>query len=141
MDPSPARLLVLHGGIVLFVGMLAGLRYGAALVRDPDTPTARDWRIVHVQNLQNGMLLLLAAACASYLRLSPSALSLMAWLFVVSAYTDMAAWFVRAGTGHSGMLPTPPAGNVVVFALFGVTMLGQFGAVALLVFGAWKALS
>lgn len=134
-------VLVLHGGVVLLVGLLVGFPYGAALVAKTDPVSVQNWRVAHVQNLQNGMLLLLIAACSTSLRLSQGAAGLMAWLLVVAAYCDMLAWFIRAATGHSGLLPTPPLPNRLVFALFGVTGAGQLVGLCIFLFGAWEAVT
>ena len=129
-------VLVLNGGIVFFVGMLAGLPYGVLRVRGASDQTLDDWRVAHVQNLQNGLLLLIAGACTVYVELSPFATTVMVWLLVVAAYCDMGAWFIRPITGHSGLLPEPPVANAVAFTLFSATIVGQFAGVGLFVFGA-----
>ena len=133
--------LALHGGVVLLVGLLVGFPYGAALVAKADPVSVQNWRVAHVQNLQNGMLLLLVAACSSYLHLSLCVANLMAWLLIAAAYCDMLAWFIRATTGHPGLWPTPPLPNVLVFALFGLTVAGQLSGICILVLGAWRAMN
>ena len=135
-----ATLLVLHGGLLLFVGMAVGVPYALAAIADAGSEAAANWRVAHVQNLQNGMLLLLVAACSSYLALSTSAFQAMTWILVVAAYCDMVGWFVRAMTGHRGLEPKPPAANLLVCALFGLTALGQFVGILVFIFGAWRAL-
>jgi len=129
--------LVLHGSVVFFAGMLAGLPYGVLRVRGGTPESLDDWRVGHVQNLQNGLLLLIAGACTSYLDLSEAAAAVMVYSLVISAYTDMGAWLIRPITGHTGLLPTPPIANVAVFILFSVTLLGQFIGVAILIYGAF----
>jgi hypothetical protein len=61
--------LVLHGAIVFFVGMLAGLPYGVLRARGGTPESLDNWRVAHVQNLQNGFLLLIVGACTRYLEL------------------------------------------------------------------------
>jgi CDP-diglyceride synthetase len=133
--------LVLHGGVVLLVGLLVGFPYGAAVVAKAEPASVQNWRLAHVQNIQNGMLLLLIAACSSYLRLSLEVAALMAWLLIGAAYCDMLALFIRAATGHPGLLPKSPLPNVLVFALFGLTLVGQLSGICIFVFGAWRAMT
>lgn len=129
-------LLVLNGAIVFFVGMIVGFPYGAVRVRGGDAETASNWRISHTQNLQNGLLLLVIGACAPYVTLSTLELQAMVYLLVTAAWCDMLAWLIRPLTGHEGLLPAPPAANFAVFALFGITVLGQLIGIALLIYGA-----
>ena len=133
-DREHSRLrivLTLHGGILLLVGMLGGLGYGAVLVWGMDAEAIANWRIVHVQNLQNGMLLLLVAACAGFTALSSGAFRAITWILVVAAYCDGTAWFIRAATGHTGVMPGPPVANQIVFALFVITVAAAEAAVGL----------
>ena len=129
--------LILHGGIVFFVGMLVGLPYGVLRARGRTPESLNDWRVSHVQNLQNGFLLLFAGACTPYLELPTTATAIMVVLLVVAAYTDMGAWLIRPITGHTGLLPTPPAANIVAFGLFSFTVVGQFAGMGLFVYGAF----
>ncbi len=133
-----ASVLILNGAIVFFVGMLVGLPYGVLRARGGSEEALDNWRISHVQNLQNGMLLLIAGVCASYIDLSASLLGFMTLVLVVAAYTDMGAWIIRPLTGHTGVLPDPPAANRAVFGLFNITLLGQFVGIAILIYGAWS---
>ena len=130
--------LVLHGSVVFFAGMLAGLPYGALRVRGGTPESLNNWRVAHVQNLQNGLLLLIAGACTSYLDLAAAAAAVMVYSLVIAAYTDMGAWLIRPITGHTGLLPTPPIANVAAFILFSVTLLGQFIGVAIFIYGAFE---
>lgn len=117
--------------------MLAGLPYGVLRVRGGTPESLNNWRVAHVQNLQNGFLLLVVGACTIYLELSDSATALMVYLLVVAAYTDMGAWLIRPVTGHAGLLPTPPIANVATFVLFSVTLLGQFIGMTVFIYGAY----
>lgn len=130
-------LLLLHGAIVFFVGMLVGIPYGVLRAREDRPEAEANWRVSHTQNLQNGLLLLVVAACAPHLELSGSAMRAMVYLLVVAAYCDMAAWIIRPVTGQAGLVPAPPATNIAVFALFALTLLGQFVGIALVIYGAW----
>lgn len=130
-------VLVLNGAIVFFVGMLVGIPYGVLRVRGASAAAQDNWRIAHVQNLQNGLLLLVVAACTPYTELPMSATAFMVYSLVVAAYCDMAAWLIRPLTGHTGFLPEPPTPNLLVFALFSVTLLGQFSGFSTFIYGAW----
>ncbi len=130
-------VLVLNGAVIFFVGMVVGIPYGVLRARRSKLEAQENWRVSHVQNLQNGMLLLIAGACAPHIDLSESAMQAMVYLLVAAAYCDMSAWIIRPITGQPGLLPAAPAANLAVFALFGITVIGQFGGVVLLIWGAW----
>jgi len=130
-------VLLLNGAVVFFVGMLVGIPYGLLRARQSNPEAQENWRVSHAQNLQNGFLLLIVGVCASHLDLSDLAMQAMVYLLVVAAYCDMAAWLIRPVTGHTGFLPAPPAANLAAFALFGITLLGQFAGIGLLIYGAW----
>ncbi|MEM7412143.1 MAG: hypothetical protein AAF430_18085 [Myxococcota bacterium] len=131
--------LLLHGGIVFFIGMLVGVPYGVLRARGTPAEDLDDWRISHAQNLQNGFLLLFAGLCAPHLSLGTTATAWMVASLVVAAYTDMLAWLIRPLTGHSGLLPNPPLTNLTAFACFNVTIVGQFVGMAIFVWGAAAA--
>jgi len=136
-DPHAIATLLLNGAAVFFAGMLAGLPYGVLRVRQNRPEAEANWRIAHVQNLQNGLLLLLIGVSVPHLELTALAMQSMVYLLVLAAYCDMAAFVIRPVTGHAGLLPEPPAANLAVFALFSVTLVGQFVGVALVIYGAW----
>jgi len=130
-------VLILNGAIVFFVGMLVGLPYGVLRVRGGSEDVLDDWRIAHVQNLQNGFLLLIVGVCTTYLDLSATLLTWMVYLLVAAAYCDMGAWLIRPITGHKGLVPSPPITNIGAFALFSLTLLGQFAGLGVFIVGAW----
>jgi hypothetical protein len=130
-------VLILNGAIVFFVGMLVGLPYGVLRARGGSEDALDNWRIAHVQNLQNGFLLLIAGVCTAHLDLSATLLTCMVYLLVVAAYCDMGAWLIRPITGNLGLVPSPPIANISAFALFNVTLLGQFAGIGLFIVGAW----
>jgi len=49
----------------------------------------------------------------------------------------MGAWLIRPITGHAGLVPSPPILNIGAFALFNLTLLGQFAGLGVFIVGAW----
>ncbi len=139
-EHDAAGLLVFHGALVFFAGILAGFPYGVLRVRGGSDEAIDNWRVAHVQNLQNGFLLLIVAACSPYVELSPSLRGSMSILLIAAAYTDLAAWTIRPITGHAGLQPGPPVWNNAVFMFFAATVVGQTLGVGLLIYGAWSGL-
>lgn len=131
-------LLLLNGGLVFFAGMLVGVPYGVLRARGASEEILDNWRISHAQNLQNGFLLLIVGVCAPYIDLSSTWLAAMVYLLIVAAYCDMGAWWIRPLTGHAGLTPEPPVLNILAFALFNLTLLGQFAGISLFIYGAWS---
>jgi hypothetical protein len=72
------KQLILHGSIVLLVGLLSGAGFGTAIVRGKSEAAARAWRVAHSGLLMGGVLLLALAgsAAAASQRVSPRCIGL-----------------------------------------------------------------
>src|SRR5207248_1591905 len=62
------KQLVLHGGIVLLIGLLCGAPLGSAVVRGKGEEAVRAWRVAHTSLVTGGILLLAVAAIAADLK-------------------------------------------------------------------------
>jgi hypothetical protein len=58
MTRRGAATLALHGLIVLFLGLLCGMPYGAAIVGAWGEEPVRAWKLAHMEGVQNGILVL-----------------------------------------------------------------------------------
>src|SRR5512139_1642094 len=91
-------LMIAHAGLVLLLGMLAGLPFGFHLLGrielwpipfalDVQIPgTERGWRAAHVGNVANGSMLLAVAAIFPRLTLSDAARRRLAWCLVATVW-------------------------------------------------------
>jgi hypothetical protein len=140
VDERRIRILILHGASVLFLGLLAGIPYGSALVNGWGDEAARAWKLTHMEGIQNGILVLALAGCGRFLRLGPGAAGLMTWAVIAAAYGNVVGAGLGALVGERGLAPTGPVGNAGVFTAFMFGMWGVLIGVPLAAFGAWQGL-
>lgn len=138
-DPLQMQILV-HGGIVLFVGLLCGIPFGTAVAKASDDEAVRAWRVAHSGGVTVGLMLIAVGAVLHRLLLGDRAISVLVWSLVVSAYSFTFGMVLAAMGGVRGLRATGPALNWVVFAAYMVGSLGALLGVALVIFGAYAAL-
>ena len=137
---SRSRLqMVLHGGVVFFLGLAAGIPY-ALVVTGSLAGEERAWKMAHAEGVQNGLLLLAVAGAGGLLSLDERRSSLLAWSLVVASYGNVIASILGAATGNRGLEAAAPAANLVVFALFVVAMGGVITGMGLVIAGAIAAM-
>lgn len=61
------KQLILHGGVILLVGLLCGAPLGSAVVRGKPEETIRAWRVAHSSLVMGGILLLALAGIVAQL--------------------------------------------------------------------------
>jgi hypothetical protein len=130
------RQLILHGGIVLLVGLLSGAGLGSAISRDRSEAALRAWRVAHSGIVMGGVLLLALAPVMPHLRLGAAALTTLVWSFVSSSYAFAIVLPLGAHYGHRGLSPAPPFLNRVVYAGNIIGAAGSLVGTLLLVWGA-----
>jgi len=86
MKQRAAALLVFHGLLVLFAGLIAGAPFGAAIVNGWGDEAVRAWRLAHLEGLQNGILLLALAGASRWLALGATAEKVVLWGAVLAAW-------------------------------------------------------
>jgi hypothetical protein len=133
-------LLVLHGLLLLVVGMLVGLGFGDAITRHAGPDAERAWRVAHTSLMGLGALYLAMAAVAHTLVLSPRVAALAAWFLVVGAYASAVAFTLGPAVGARGLQPVGPPLHVAVFAVLNLAVLLVFVATLLFLWGAYTAL-
>jgi hypothetical protein len=132
--------LVLHGAVVLFLGLLCGMPYGAAIVSGWGDEPVRAWKLAHMEGVQNGILLLALAGASSVLALGRGGERALVWGAVLAAYGNVLGAGLGAITGYRGLAPEGPLANGLVFLAFMFGMWGVLIAVPVAAFGAWKRL-
>ena len=106
--------LIFHGAVILLVGFLCGAPLGSAAVRGKEE-AVRAWRVAHSSLIMGGVLLLALAGAVSHLKLSPFALTLLVWAFVVSSYVFAVVLPLAAHYGHRGLTSAPPFLNRILY--------------------------
>lgn len=112
---DPVRVLLTHGTIVTCVGVLAGLPFWLAIVREASPDRVRAWRVAHVTLIATGFLLLLVALIRPHLDLAQAPLAMVTAALVVSAYGFVFALGVGAWAGERGLSPVPLGSNTLFF--------------------------
>ena len=133
------KQFLLHGAIVLLVGLLCGAPMGSAIARNKPEPIVRGWRVAHSSLVAGGILLLAIAGVVSRLALPPSALIVLVVSFVVGSYAFCISLPLGAHIGVRGITRDGSLLGALVYAtnILGVVALLLGGI--LLVWGAIAA--
>jgi hypothetical protein len=115
MDPS-ARHLVLHGAIVLFIGLACGGPYGRAINRNAPAQVVQSWRLAHASLPMGGILMIAVAALLSNFSVQAYFKWLIALTLIVSSYAFCVSLPMAAVVGHRGLSSQGPLSAKLVFA-------------------------
>ena len=126
MDAQPVQCLMIHGSIVLLFGLLSGVPFWVAIIRNKGDGTIRAWRVAHGTLIACGLIMLVVGLIDPYLALCAGLHTLLVWAFIVSGYGFVFALVVGAGTGRRALTPRPPGINTLLFLGH---MIGAVGAV------------
>ena len=132
MDGRLRDRMIFHGGLVIFLGLLAGFPYAFVVTGDLEGEV-RAWRMAHLEGVLNGMLVIAVAAAAARFKLSARKQSLLAWSLILMAYGNFVASVLGASFGVRGLAPAPPAMNLIVYGLFMLAVVGIFIGIGLVV--------
>jgi hypothetical protein len=124
MTRRGAATLTLHGLIVLFLGLLCGAPYGAAIVGAWGDEPVRAWKLAHMEGVQNGILVIALAGVSGLLLLSERQQKVVVWGAILAAYGNVIGALVGAVSGFRGLAPEGPLANWIVFVAF---MFGMWG--------------
>ena len=134
--PETQRRLVLHGSMVLLVGVFCGI----PSVVEVSTGSSRMWQGAHAALLLLGVWLLATAAILPLLLLEAREAAGLRWSLLLMAYSFMVAVIVQALTGVRALGPDPSPLNMLAFAANLLAVLGTFLSASLTAMGAWNAL-
>jgi hypothetical protein len=135
MADDPVRLLLVHGTIVLSLGVLAGLPFWLAIIRERGAEPIHGWRVAHATLIVNGLLLLMVALMGPHLDLSETLSALAAWALVASAYGFVFALGGGAWFGERGLNPLPLGVNTLFFVGHAVGATGAIVGVGAVLSG------
>ena len=134
--PETQRRLVLHGSVILLVGLFCGL----PSVIEVSTGSSRMWQGAHSALLILGVWLLATAAVLPLLLLEQREAAGLRWSLLLMAYSFMTAVIIQASTGERALGPDPSPLNLLAFAANLLAVLGTFLSASLTALGAWNAL-
>lgn len=133
------KYLLFHGSLVLLSGLIAGLLYWAAILRDDKESLAR-WRVAHSFLVIEGMFMLVAGVSIPHLVLGDRALQLLVWTMVLSGYAFVYAFLIGALKGIRGLWMKPFGLNTVLFAGHFIGATGSLMGTAILIYGFLEAI-
>ena len=133
--------MLLHGAIILFIGLVCGLPFGVAVARDRSDESVRSWRVAHSGVAGIGVMLIAIGAVLQHMVLGQRAIFLLVWSLVGSAYGFTLALVLRGITGVRGFEPSGPALNVVAFIGNMAGIGGSLLGVGLAIYGMYAALA
>ncbi len=135
MDRDYERRLVLHGIIIIFLGLIAGFPFVTA-IQSGTAENVRAWRMAHMEGVINGLLMLAIAGVGSRIALDARKQAIAFWGLMITGYGNIIASIVGAVTGNRGLEPAGPVANYVVLGLFTLAIIGVVVALALIAYGA-----
>jgi len=130
--------LVVHGAIVIFLGLLARFPF-LWVITGTLAGEERAWRMAHLEGVLNGLVVLAGAGVAPLLTLSLRQQQLLAGSLIGMAYGNVVASILGASFGVRGLALGGSFANSLVFLLFMVAIAGIFMALWLLIQGARHA--
>jgi len=130
------RRLVLHGAVILLVGLLCGY----LAVFEEVGRSGRTWQAAHAALLLTGVWLIATAAVLPLLELPRRERTALLLSLTGGAYSFMTAVVVQAATGVRAISPDVRGIGLVAFAANLLAVLGTILAASLTILGAWNAL-
>jgi hypothetical protein len=114
VEQEIARILAIHGAIVLLLGILAGLPFWLVILgsRKKDI---RPWQVAHATLIAVGLMLLVVAVIAPHLTLNDVLRGWLTGSLVASGYGFSFALIVGAAVGNRGLDPRPVGINTWFF--------------------------
>jgi hypothetical protein len=134
------RQILLHGLIVVLVGLLCGVPYGRAITQGWGEEAVRAWRLAHFSLVLGGIWLLVVAAVSHLLVLGRRGITVLVAAVVTSGYAFTVALVVGAIGGQRGLEATGPALNRVAFAGNIVASIASLVWIVVSLVGAVRAL-
>jgi len=133
--------MLFHGAVVLFTGLWFGLPFGLAVSRGWGEESVGAWHVAHSGTVAMGVMLIAIGAALHRMVLRQPAASLLVWSLVASAYGFAFGFLMRGIAGVRGFQPSGPASNVVAFTANMVGVWGSLLGIALVIYGAYAALT
>jgi len=130
--------LLLHGSVVLLVGVLSGFIYWLAIILKWESETARFWRVTHTFIVIFGLTMLIFALVIPQTALSSGEVQLLVFAMTIAGYGFVFAFVVGSWKKMRGLTPKPFGFNTVLFAGHVIGIGGSLIGTAMLIFGLFK---
>lgn len=120
-----AQLIVVHGTIVLLLGLISGIPYWYVIIKRKADESIRAWRVAHTTLTICGLIMLVIGLLSALL-IDVELIRLVLWSLVVSGYSFAFALIVGAAAKRPALLP---GGGVLNLLLFLGHLTGAVGAI------------
>ncbi len=137
----PALQLLLHGTIVLVVGLLAGVPYGRAITTSSSEERIRAWRVAHTGLTSGGGVMIAVASVLSQLAAGAAIHWTIVAALAVSGYGFTVALPLGAIAGQRGLIPSGPMSNWMVYCGNILGAVGSLVGIATLLFATIAAIT
>ncbi len=140
--------MIANGALVFIVGLLAGFPYAFVLIGkivlwpipgaiDWQMPgDVRGWHMAHLEGILNGLTLFGVAAIMPRLRLGETALKVVAWGLIITAWGNIIASVIGPMFGGRGLELGGSVTNRLMYLLFVLAIGTVIVAIALVFHGA-----
>ena len=127
-----ARHLMFHAVIVLLVGLLAGIPYGKAILKNTNKRQIEAWRVSHAAIPIGAILMYVIAVSFSGLNVAINLKWIISVLLIISGYGFIMALIIGPIVGHRGLSSRGPiiaklvySGNFIgaITSIFGTVLL------------------
>ena len=127
--------LILHGSMIILLGLLSGF----LTVADSAGGPTRGWQSVHQTLLVFGVWMLATGSGGAALSLGAREARALMWSLVSAGYALLVVLVIRAATGVSGFSFGESPANTVAFMANVIVALGAILATLLTMDGAFRA--
>ena len=137
---SSAHHLLLHGLIVLLVGLLYGAPYGRAINRGAPESLVHAWRVAHASLPIGAVVMLAVSAVLSGLAVTEPIKWFIAITLIASSYAFCFSLPLAAVTGHRGLSYEDPLAAKCVYLGNAVGAVLSLLSTVLLIYAAFVSL-
>ncbi|MGF1495030.1 MAG: hypothetical protein ACFBSC_21810 [Microcoleaceae cyanobacterium] len=113
---TSARYLLFHGSIIFLIGLLCGVPYGQAIVKQKSDEEIRAWKLAHGALSLGATTMIAMAAILSFLEVNSLIQWLLASTFIISGYGFCAALTIEPFADDRGLSWSGTRLNKFVFA-------------------------
>jgi hypothetical protein len=132
--------LLLHGTIMMLIGLLAGLPLMLAIDLGWGDASVHSWAVAHTSVTLTGVAFIAISAAFDHLVHGALEAAILVRSLLLCAYTFTIGLMVVGIAGVRGLAPMGPALNWVAFILFVIGAFAVVFGVATMILGAFRAL-
>jgi hypothetical protein len=133
--------LLLHGAIVLLIGLLSGMPYGSAITQKKEEDVIRAWRVAHSGLSMGGTTMIAFAAAINQLEINGIALFILVWSSVISGYGFCIALPYGAWVGYRGLSIGKTIESKIVYLGNVLGATGSLVSTLALIFGCLQSMN